>query len=185
MSSISPRIARLQELLQMEERRSSIQEELEQLNSRMMSLRDGLFDDQAPVSSSSARPQVSRGRKPGRTPRGELKSQIIAALKSAGSNGVRVSDLARSLGIKATNAFAWFQTATKRYPQIKKMNRGQYRLDGDIPGADAAPKSTAARATKAAKGGRGGKRKTGRGELKQSIMDLLNAAGSKGISVKD
>src|SRR3954469_9488685 len=97
MASSSPRMARLQELLKMEERRSVIEEELNGLTSRMRSLRDSLFDDSAPAPSSS-RPPVSRGRKPGRTPRGELKSQIIAALKSAGSGGVRVSELAKSLG---------------------------------------------------------------------------------------
>ena len=110
---------------------------------------------------------------------------MVDALQRAGSTGVRVSDLAKSLGIKRANAFAWFHAAQSRYPQIKKMARGQYRLEGTLPDADAAPRNTPARATQSRQNGQGRTRKTGRGELKQGIVDALSSAGAKGLSIRE
>ncbi len=97
-------------------------------------------------------------------------------------------DLARSLGSKPANIYAWFHAAVKRYPSIKKTGNAQYRLVGSAPAA----KSSAAKSAKASKsapkakapgkGKRGGGR---RGALREKIVAALRQAGSSGVRIRD
>ncbi len=217
MKSLNPRITRLKELMELEERRSDLQEQLDQLVNQMSKLRDSLFEDAPPVpggasakasaasssSSEQAAAPARRGRR-GRTPRGELKSQIVSALTAAGSAGVRVSELAKTLGIKPVNVHSWFHSAMRRFPEIKKMDRGQYRLQGNLSGSSSkesagsasAESSTGRRVGRPPGSGRrastgsssSGKTRRGgtrRGELSQRILSELTSAGAKGVNVRD
>lgn len=212
MKSQNPRLERLKTLLSLEERRVAVQEELESITERMTSLRDSLFDEGGPVlgemTSAPAKTAAPSGRKPGRppkrSPRGALKEQIAAALESAGSAGVRVTELAKALGIKPVNIHSWFHSSIKRYPQIKKLQGGHYRLEGKLDLAAGArkrgrpPKSAAAaesspRAASARPVGRPSKTaskkrsspNTRRGALSDKVLGELQKAGSKGVSVRD
>jgi transposase-like protein len=182
------RIARIQELIKLEEQRSRIEDDINSLVERMGSLRDSLFEAStssearvsAPASSTAKAPRRS-----GRTPRGELKTQMMAALKAAGGNTVRVADLAKSLGLNPTNVHAWFHSAMKRYPQIKKVGRGEFRVTGALPNGDKS-NGTAPRASVRVAGPRKSTAPKGkRGELKEAILDTLSKAGAAGITVKD
>ena len=193
----------------LEERRANLQGELAELESQLDSLRGRLISG-SPISSpkaskSSEAPKAAapkatkRGRKAGR---GELKSQIFSALEKAGSSGVKVMDLAKSLGSKPANIYAWFHAAVKRYPSIKKVGNAQYRLHGSSPAAKPAAPEKAATPSKTRKRGRpaksaskspaksaaksGGKRGGGRrGALREKILASMKQAGSSGVRIKD
>jgi hypothetical protein len=207
MKSTSPQIENLKRMIVLEERRSSLQGQLAEVDSQLDSLRGRLVSG-SPIKSSKAasskaasspeapkaEAKSGRGRKRGRKAgRGELKSQIFSALEKAGSSGVKVMDLARSLGSKPANIYAWFHAAVKRYPTIKKTGNAQYRLVGSAPAPKAAAvakpgrkpgrpaKSTSAATTKTKGARRGGRR----GALKDKIIGALKQAGSSGVRIKD
>jgi hypothetical protein len=198
-----------------------VQEELEAITRRMGSLRDSLFEEGAATlakASQSRTPSVSesktsspaRGRKPGRpakrAQRGALKEQIVGALNTAGAAGVLVTELAKALGMKPVNIHSWFHSSTKRYPQIRKLKGGHYRLEGKLEGAAApagrakatAPKGNSAKptgtngnSTPASNGrtpvaARKGAQSNGRrGALSEKVLGELRKAGAKGVSVRD
>ncbi len=103
----------------------------------------------------------------------------MAALQAAGPQGVRVKELAQALGTKPVNVHSWFHSSIKRYPAIKKIEGGHYRLEGSISEKQSAPSRGPAKSTRK-KGSRGK-----RGELTASILGALEDAGSQGISVKE
>lgn len=227
MQNPNSRIERLKELLGLEEQREKLQREIDSLTARMQSLQGNLFNggssaetaeaprrrgrpaaaqatSTASVASTAARtvaPKAGRGK---RMKRGQLKDQIVNALHAAGNAGVRVTELAKALGIKPVNIHSWFHSALNRYPQIKKLVGGHYRLEGKLEGASesepAAKKGRGPRvsaATKTAKpasqparsAGRGRssgeKSHSKRGELSAKVLSELQGAGAKGITVKD
>lgn len=205
MKSQNPRLERLKELLSLEERRVSVQQDLESITQRMISLRDSLFEEGGGAMARAAAavevPAASRGRKPrGPLKRGALKEQIASALEAAGSAGVRVTELAQEIGVKPVNIHSWFHSSLKRYPQIKKIKGGHYRLDGKLDLAagarkrgrprktEASPASAPARpvgrppksaAVKSSSSG------TRRGALAEQVLGELKKAGSKGVSVRE
>jgi hypothetical protein len=184
MSITSPRIVHLKSLLALEEKRTALQEQIDDIEQQILSIRDQILG-QAP--STVARAVRKIAAKGGRAQRGALKAQILSALESAGHAGVRVVDLAESLGTKAANLHAWFHATTKRMPSIVKVAGGHYRLNGNGAKPSAAP-ATAAKAPKApkAKGRKAGVGdKAKRGALSENVMAALGEAGSEGISIKD
>lgn len=191
MRSLNPRVERLKELLGLEERRASVQEELDSITARMHSLRDSLLGGSAadrPTPAPTVRSGAPRGRKAGRMQRGALKEQVLAALEAAGEAGVRVTHLAEALVTKPGNIHSWFHSSLKRFPQIKKLKGGHYRLVGKIDaeasarkaGRPAAPGRPAKAATKqtTVPGSR-------RGALSEKVLTQLEKAGAKGISVRE
>jgi hypothetical protein len=191
--SNNPRIGLYREAMSLEDQRARLQTELERITSRLNAVQSQLFDveSSAAVGSSSAASAASTGgrRSRGRSRRGELKAKVLQALVAAGSSGLRVKDLAATLGTKPANIYAWFQTAPKRIPQIKKIGEAHYRLEGSPAqkhlAGPAAPK--AAKGPKAAPAKRG-KRSTRplskRGELASRILGALKSAGKEGLKVR-
>lgn len=59
-------------------------------------------------------------------PRGGLGKRVLAALEGAGPAGVKVAELAKTLGVKGTNLHVWFATTGKKH--AKKVGRGHYRV---------------------------------------------------------
>lgn len=128
------RVDLYREAMDLEEKRASLQREIELLSSRLSQIQSQLFSGEitsAPATVATVKeqsPAQTTRRKKGRAGRGELKAQIFDALKAAGANGVRVMELSSSLGIKPVNIYAWFQSSAKRHPQIKKIGKAHYRL---------------------------------------------------------
>lgn len=206
-SSNSP-IEHLKLMISLEEKRAGLQDELGTLESQLDELKKQLVSGGtssfspspskafvAKTSSTKAAAKPAKGKK---APHGALRDQVFAALDKAGAAGVKVLDLARELGTNPANIYAWFHAAVKRYPSIKKAGAATYRLAGKLPKTEAPkaaaapisskPKATAVKAkaapsaSKAAKGGKGGNR---RGALQARILDALQSAGSKGVTIKD
>jgi len=79
-----------------------------------------------------------RGRKPGRPPGSKnvtkgrkskrLKEPLLKALKSAGSSGITVKELASKLKVKPGNIFSWFYTTGKKISGIKKVGEAKYAM---------------------------------------------------------
>lgn len=203
MSNLNSRIDRLKAMLSLEEKRSALQQQLDALHQKLSALKDQLFDEApstrtAKIASIKAPARAKAGRK-GRSKRGALKEQILAALNSAGQAGVRVTELAGALGTKAANIHAWFHSTGKRVPGLTKVSGGHYRLKGGSPApkvsvpaaktAAPAPKAAAPAKAKTPKTGRGKSKGPGkgakRGELSENIIRALGAAGDKGLKIKD
>ncbi len=195
MSNLNSRIDRLKAMLGLEEKRSALQQQLDALHHQLSALKDQLFDDapsSAPKAASKAPAPVKpkAGRK-GRSKRGALKEQILAALATAGQAGVRVTELAAELGTKAANIHAWFHSTGKKVQGLAKVSGGHYRLKGGAPAPAAkapapAPKTAPAAKAPAKAGRRKGKGKGAkRGELSENIIKALGAAGDKGLKIKD
>jgi hypothetical protein len=70
------------------------------------------------------------GRMPAR--RGELKTQILDALRDAGEAGVTIKDLAEKLDARYKNIYIWFVTTGKRIGGISKVGPARYRLDTKV-----------------------------------------------------
>jgi hypothetical protein len=192
MKLSNPRIERLKQMMSLEEKRVALQEELNQVVQQMTELKDALFSESAPAGTTSVT-SAPAGRKAGRvaksTPRGALKDRIVAALEAAGNGGVRVKELAVALGTKPVNVHSWFHSSMKRYPAIKKIEGGHYRLEGSFDDkrskrGRAAGKAVSKPATKATRT-RGKGKQSKRGELSARIMSELEAAGSSGITVRE
>ncbi len=80
-----------------------------------------------------------RGRKPGRPvsakvaakggkrKRGKrLKEPLLKTLKSAGSSGITVKELAAKWKVKPGNIFSWFYTTGKKIKGISKVGEARY-----------------------------------------------------------
>jgi hypothetical protein len=201
MKSSSPQIEHLKLMLSLEEKRSALQGELNSLDAKLSDLKRRLVGGAAVASVSVSAPKVTatksrpRSRRSGR---GELKSQIFGALEKAGATGVKVVELAKSLGTKPANIYAWFHAALKRYPSIKKTGGGSYRLAGKAPASQSSPAKAPAKAAKAPaksvaksaakapaakKGKKGGR--SSRGEVSTKILAALGGAGANGITIKE
>ena len=63
-----------------------------------------------------------------RAARGSIGEKVLKALESAGDAGVKVTELANTLKVKAGNLHVWFATTGKKNPAIKKAGKGHYKL---------------------------------------------------------
>lgn len=166
--------------MELESERAKIQSDLARLSSRLTAIHDQLSSGTDPVRLSSAVGSPvfigTSAKSKTRARRGELRAQILQALQEAGPKGVRVQPLAQSIGLKPVNVYSWFQIAAKKIPQIKKIGRGLYRLEGSV-----AEKSAVASSPKVRKGKRSGKH----GAVKAQVEELLKTAGAEGMTVRD
>jgi hypothetical protein len=194
MKSSGSQVQQLKLMISLEEQRERLQLSLQSLESKLAELKRRLVTGaavsvKASVPSVSSKPASKAGRRSSRAGRGELKSAIFSALEKAGSAGVKVMDLAKSIGAKPANIYAWFHAAVKRYPGIKKAGNAHYKLIGKTSSESsekakpAVVKAVASKAAKApkAKGGKRGRR----GALQEKVLAALKAAGSSGIAIKD
>jgi phosphatidylserine/phosphatidylglycerophosphate/cardiolipin synthase-like enzyme len=112
----------------------------------------------------------------------------MAALEAAGDAGVRVKELAQAIGTKPVNIHSWFHSSMKRYPAIKKIQGGHYRLQGNLGDGKSASgggrKAPTAKASKTTPRGKG-KGPSKRGQLSARILSELESAGSQGINVRE
>lgn len=172
MKSSNPRIALYKEAMSLENKRATLQHQLDDVHKRLNAIRAELFGQEL---KSTVSRTVERVRAGGRAVRGTLKTQILEALAAAGKAGIQVKDLADSMGAKLPNIHAWFQSVGKRIPSLKKIGRGRYRLHGSVDVLKE-PKATKAKA---------GDTRGKRGALSASILKALNDAGSQGVKIQD
>lgn len=193
MSSQS-RIHLYKEAMAIEHEREALKGKMDELQERLAAIQKSLFST-VTFSSPTARPKSS-GRaesvssksfnKP-RAARGELKHRILEALAAAGTEGIQVRDLAKSIGSKPAALHSWFQFARKNIKAIRKAGKGRYRLVGVLPELKTDSVTSASQLEASEKPTKKGKRNGGmrRGQLSLAIQGALEAAGKDGIRVND
>ena len=72
-----------------------------------------------------AAPTAKAGRKRGY--RRKAKQEIIELLKSAGSEGITVREIADKFGVNVNRIFNWFYATGKKLKNIKKVGEARYR----------------------------------------------------------
>ena len=176
MTSTNSRINLLKEAMSIEADRAALQLKLDQMHARLMQIKDALLSGGIGAAAPIA------GRLGVVARRGTLKVRVLGALAAAGNAGMRVRDLAVTIGSKPAALHSWFQFARKSVPAVRKVGKGRYRLVGPLAKAGAAI---------ASKGGTRAPKTSGfsklnkRGELAAAILDALKAAGSKGVTVSE
>lgn len=192
MNDTNPRIELYREAITLEEQRANLQSqlgniraEIDTLNSRLVTIKQSLFT--AAALTEPKEPKAPKGPKPPRAGRGELKAQVLTALVAAGERGLKVKEIANTLGVKPANIYSFFQTVHLKFPQVKKIGDAQYRLEGEIP----AEALVVPVRKSASKGKRGGKRNystkplSPRGALAARIVAALQESGEAGMKVRD
>ena len=193
MSSQS-RIELYKEAMAIEHERAALQVKIDQLQARLENINRALFSAAGAMISpavskakgvAAAGHLASAGQKP-RAGRGELKRRILDALAAAGNAGIRVRDLANSLGSKPGAIHSWFQFARKNIKAIRKAGKGRYRLVGAVPQAAPAP-DAAATPKAAAKAPKAAKKSSGkpRGYLTTAVQEALKTAGKDGVRINE
>jgi transposase-like protein len=187
MSSHS-RIELYKEAMLIEQERAALQAKLDQLHTRLQHIQGSLFSagntaaapaaGKAKAATAHASPSAAKPR----AGRGELKGRILDALAAAGNEGIRVRDLAITIGSKPAALHSWFQFARKSIPSIRKAGKGRYRLVGSVSG-----KAPAAKPEAAAKPARAAKKTSGkqRGQVSIAVQAALQAAGKEGAKISD
>ncbi|MEO7317646.1 MAG: hypothetical protein ABIZ56_01520 [Chthoniobacteraceae bacterium] len=188
MTSANPNINTLKELIALEERRASLQGELNTVEQRVSSLRNSLLSG-SPAKAASAAGSSPRAKAAVSSPPrkgGTYRDYIMAALEAAGEAGVRVKDIALSMKTKPVNIHSWFHSNLKRIPSIKKITGGHYRIAGGAKVSVSPAPAKAAPAPKPAKAPRRRRTKpVKRGTLTAAILEHLKAAGSGGVKIAD
>jgi len=209
------RIARLKEMIALEEKRASLQTNITAVNERLAIIQSELYGSGASRNFAAKgqrvpaqKVAVKLQKKGQRKGRGELKGQILEMLDAAGNAGASVRELADRIGIKTANIHSWFAANIKKLAGLKKVGPARYALNGTAvlspkpakkgKGAKKAKARKAAKAPKKAKAvevvkapkpikavKKGKANKAGRGQLKAQILNELKLAGAEGVTVKD
>lgn len=200
MKQKNTRIARLKEMIALEDKRTSLHSQIATINQRLSAIQNELYGAAARRAAAKeerkalAKLQPKRGRKG----RGELKNEILEILQATGRAGTSVKELSERIGVKAANIHSWFNANLKKISSLQKVGAARYALTGEATVAKAGRKSKAVKSKKAAKvikapkaakavkarGKKGRTAKAGRGELKNQILSELQQAGSEGITIK-
>lgn len=127
----------------------------------------------APVRN-SGKSRVSRKAKSG-----GLKEKILSALETAGAGGLKIKEVAEKVGVPAGNISVWFSTTGKKLTQ--KLEPGRYAVKGAKP-APVLSKTEPVKVVAVKVVKKAGKKPA---PLKEKVISLLEAAGPKGMRVKD
>ena len=121
----------IRQLISLVRRKEALQVKLE----RVTQMIDGMEGGEAPKRR-GRKPATEISAKPGRKARKtrkrgkRLKEPLLQALKSAGSGGMTVKDLAAKLKVKPGNIFSWFYTTGKKVKGIGKVGEAKYAYSG-------------------------------------------------------
>ena len=188
MNTSNQRIEALRQLMELEQRRSALQIELDEIFVKSESLQTEIFSQNSTTknrlstSTNHGSPSSPRVRRMGR---GELRMQIVESLRAAGEKGVLVKELSPLLRMKSVNIHSWFHSAIRRFPQIKKAGPGRYVLVGELhlPPPPSIRSLVGDRTEAASSVSKNPRPK--RGEITSLINQSLELAGQNGISVQE
>lgn len=192
MKKTNIRIARLKEMIALEEKRTALHSHIQAINERLSAIQGELYGAsvsrafQAKEKRALAPKKALKLRRKGR---GQLKGEILEILQATGAQGASVKELAARIGVKAANVHSWFSANMKKIAGLKKVGEARYALNGakGVFGkpAKALKKQKAVKEPKVAKKAKGAKSRAGRGELKEQILAVLKNAGENGVTIKE
>ena len=177
MTSTNSRIDLLTEAMSIEKERAALQLKLDRMHSRLDQIKTALF---SAGTGAAAGPIARTANVAAKT--GSLKERILGALASVGDAGIRVRDLAVTIGAKPAALHSWFQFARRSLPVIRRTGPGRYRLAGPLPATRVALASN--RAAAAPKAGKSSKVNR-RGQLAESVLGALEAAKGKAVTIAE
>lgn len=136
----------LRNLMKLTERKEALVNEIEKIEAQLASLFTGKAISAGskrrgrPAKKGKGRPgrpaakktkaaKAAPGKGKRRAPRGALKKKIFAALKAAGSAGLKVPDLSKKIGVKNANVHVWFSSTGRNLPEIKKVGKGHFKFE--------------------------------------------------------
>ena len=124
--------AHLAQLVRLVKEKESLQSQLERINAQLSGLGKGTVVRRGRKPGRPAKVKKAVGRPPGRKARRgkRLKAPLLKLLKSAGSEGITVKDIAAKLKVKPNNVFSWFYTTGKKVSGIKKVGEAKYSFHG-------------------------------------------------------
>ncbi len=186
-----PRMDSLKELIHLEQTRINIAESLNAVLERIHMLQNDLLQSsgsgQSQFGATSESP-LKLAKQFGKSPlrrrmrRGELRRSILDFLRTAGTSGARVREIADALGVKPVNVHSWFHTATRRFPQLKRFGPGRYRLESELQDSEVPSiENTNPRRSRSSRQASRGKR----GEVSKRILEVLENADPGGIKVAE
>lgn len=140
---MSTNIQTLKQLIQLEEKRASLTQQLSGLDSQAAALLrqlggtkevakalDEVTSGSSEATQSAPARKATTGRRKGgsKAQRGGLSDRILGELKNAGAKGIHVKDLAERLDAPRGNIGVWFSTTGKKNKSIKKVAPATFRL---------------------------------------------------------
>ncbi|MDD5349183.1 MAG: hypothetical protein PHQ12_03125 [Chthoniobacteraceae bacterium] len=195
MKHTNIRIARLKEMMALEEKRAALHGHITAINERLSAIQNELYGSsvsrafQAKEKRALAPKKTLKLRRKGR---GELKGEILEILQATGAQGSSVKELAARIGVKPANVHSWFSANMKKIAGLKKIGEARYAINGaagvvEKPAKKGAKvkKVKAVKVAKSARKAKSSKGRAGRGVLKDQILNALKDAGDNGISIKD
>ena len=126
------RIARLKEMIALEEKHALLLSQIDVVNERLSTIQNELYGSGADRHVDAQTVLVKLKPKGMRKGRGELKGQILEMLKAAGKAGTSVRELADRIGIKSVNIHSWFSANLKKITGLKKVGEARYALEGVV-----------------------------------------------------
>jgi hypothetical protein len=189
ISTSNQRIEALRQLMELEQRRSALQSELDEIFAKSESLQTEIFSQNsadrnrlATPTNHGSQPSAPRVRRMGR---GELRMQIVDSLRAAGEKGVLVKELSALLRMKSVNIHSWFHSAIRRFPQIKKAGPGRYVLVSELNLPETPLNRRMVRDHTEAAMTASKNPRPKRGEITRLINQSLELAGQNGMSVQE
>jgi hypothetical protein len=121
--------AQVRQLIGLIQKKESLQAKLDRVDQALQEIESGGIAPKKRGRKPKSVLATKPGRKARRGKRGKrLKEPLLAALKAAGSAGIKVKDLAAKLKVKPSNVFSWFYTTGKKVKGIKKVGEAKYAL---------------------------------------------------------
>lgn len=171
----------LRRILTLTERKDELVKLVAELETEISKVLSGVAAPIVKVTKAPKAAPVRKSRKPrssGKVKAGGLKGKILSVLESAGAEGLKIKEIAAKVGAPAANVSVWFSTTGKKLTQ--KLEPGRYAVKGTKPAVAVQEKPVKVVAAKPVK--KAGRKGT---PLKEKIVALLEAAGPKGMRVKD
>jgi len=171
----------LRRILNLTERKDQLVNLVAEIESEISNVLSGRFVSapKKPVKKSVATRKAAKRSTSRKAKSGTLKAKILSLLENAGTRGLKVKEIAEKLGVPAGNISVWFSTTGKKL--TRKLEPGRYAVKGAKPSSTPA-KTSPVKITVKTNSKKKGKKQS---PLKERILVLLNAAGPKGMRVKD
>ena len=126
----------LREMLELSERKETLIKELRPIEGQLLSIFSSKAGTLAtPLKSKKVKVVASKTPAPLKianddsSKRPSMKKAIFAALAEAGSLGIKVTDLAKKMGVKPANVHTWFSTNIKKFTEIERLGAGHFRMN--------------------------------------------------------
>lgn len=190
------RSADLTLMVRLLETREELEAQVARLDRQLAAFEPGSSSRPRPVSLAAPRPRPAQPAKRRRAKRGALTATILRLAQQAGNAGVTVKELAAKLGLSQNRVFNWFYATGKHVRDLQKIGEAHYAWMGTAPAptpppppapavTPAEPPAPPVRARKSARSATPRARDAKPGQLKDSIIQLVKAAGQSGVTVRE